>query len=635
MKKLFVLLLLALLILMQTITGFSFDTLTGQVQEAVTKQEDDFLKRIDWHGEYDVIVVGYGGAGAAASIAAADEGAKVLLIEKAPKGEEGGNTRFAMQAVISIDKENTDKGVEYFKNLRGKFNTPSDEMIKTYLYYASQNYEWLKYLGADNISVFPFREYDLPGGEVMEALLIDGEIWTSAFYRTLQKAVEERKDNIEVWYESPGVGLIQDPETKIIHGVLVENNGSLLNIRAKNGVVLCTGGFENNMQMIQDYLQLPYAYSKAARYNTGDGIKMAMEAGANLWHMSNIAGPDLNVLNPETNTAFAYAIQGRQAADLCTGFACQNVIFVGADGTRFTDESVLPNHGHVNFHGTWMQMPVSLPAFAIFDETARLSQPVYPTWSEGNVEEIEKGLIIKADTIKELAEKIGLDPANLQKQIREYNRYCSDKKDPIFGRAKDTLKPIKKAPFYAMELVPSFTNTQGGPERNENGEILDLKGKPIPHLYSAGELGSMFSGIYQGSGNLGECAIFGRISGKNAAKVKNDVSQESVMEGKILAKPVWKEPEVIIPKSGQFIGEDRGIGGPIKVLVTMKDDKIIGIEVVYHNETKGVGTNAIDKMITSIIKNQTSDVDAVSGATVTSRALMNAVKKALDTNKKE
>ena len=172
------------------------------------------------------------------------------------------------------------------------------------------------------------------------------------------------------------------------------------------------------MQMIQDYLQLPYAYSKAARYNTGDGIKMAMEAGANLWHMSNIAGPDLNVLNPETNTAFAYAIQGRQAADLCTGFACQNVIFVGADGTRFTDESVLPNHGHVNFHGTWMQMPVSLPAFAIFDETARLSQPVYPTWSEGNVEEIEKGLIIKADTIGELAEKIGLDPANLQTNQR-------------------------------------------------------------------------------------------------------------------------------------------------------------------------------------------------------------------------
>lgn len=628
MKKSIVLPLL-LLILMQTITGFSFETLAGEFQENSTDLSNDFLKKIDWHGEYDVVVVGYGGAGATASIEAADQGAKVLLIEKAPKGEEGGNTRFALQAVLSIDKEKVDKGTEYFQNLRGKYNTPSDDIIKAYLETAGGNYEWLKNIGAENILTFPFMEYDLPGGEVMDAMLIDGEAWTSSLYRTLQKSIEERKDNIEVWYESPGVGLIQDPETKIIHGVVVNNNGTHLNVRAKNGVVLCTGGFENNMQMIQDYLQLPYAYSKAARYNTGDGIKMAMEAGANLWHMSNIAGPDLNVLNPETNTAFAYAIQGRKDS-LSTGFASQNVIFVGADGTRFTDESTLPNHGHINFHGSWIKMPLSLPAYAIFDETARLSQPVYPTWSQGNAEEIEKGLIVKADTIKELAEKIGLDPAKLQKQIREYNRYCYNRKDPIFGRARDTLKAIKKAPFYAMELVPSFTNTQGGPERNEKGEVLDLKGNPIPHLYSAGELGSVFSGIYQGSGNLGECIIFGRISGKSAATVKNDITQESVMEGKTPVKPVWQELEEIIPQSGEFIGEDRGIGGPIKVLVTMKDDKIFGIEVVYHNETKGVSTNAIDTIITSIIKNQTTDVDAVSGATVTSRALMNAVKNALE-----
>ena len=627
MKKLFVLMLF-LLIIMQTITGFSLETLTPKIQETVMNQAD-FLKTIDWHGEYDVIVVGYGGAGATASIKAADEGANVLLIEKAPKGEEGGNTRFALQAVISIDKENVDKGVEYFKNLRGKFNTPSDGMIKTYLEYTSNNYDWLKYLGAENIYVFPFQEYDLPGGDVMEAMLIDGEIWTSALYRTLQEAVGARKDSIEVWYESPGVGLIQDPETKIIQGVREDNNGTLLNIRAKNGVVLCTGGFENNMQMIQDYLQLPYAYSKAARYNTGDGITMAMEVGANLWHMSNIAGPDLNVLNPETNTAFAYAIQGKSDS-LSTGFATQNVIFIGAEGTRFTDESVLPNHGHVNFHGMWKQMPLSLPAFAIFDETARLSQSVYPTWSEGNAEEIDKGLIVKANTIKELAEKIGVNPDNLQKQIREYNKYCTYKNDPIFGRAKDTLKPIKKSPYYAMELVPSFTNTQGGPERNEKGEVLDVRRNVIPHLYSAGEMGSMFSGIYQGSGNLGECIAFGRISGQNAAKIKNGTTMESVMEGKKPVKAVWQKPEVIIPQSGEYIGEDRGIGGPIKVLVTMVNDKIINIEVTYHNETRGVSSNAIDTVIKSIIENQTTDVDAVSGATVTSKALINAVKKAVE-----
>lgn len=627
MKKLFVLL-LVLLILMQTITGFSLETLTAQTHVSVTNQTD-FLNSIDWHGEYDVIVVGYGGAGATASITAADEGANVLLLEKAPKGEEGGNTRFALQAVLSIDKENIDKGTEYFQNLRGKYSTPSDDMIRAYLESASGSYEWLKNIGANDILTFPFKEYDLSGGEVMDVMLIDKEAWTSSLYRTLQQAVEDRKSSIEVWYESPGVGLIQDPKTKIIHGVKVDNNGTLLNIRAKNGVVLCTGGFENNMQMIQDYLQLPYAYSKAARYNTGDGIKMAMEVGANLWHMSNVAGPDLNVLNPETNTAFAYAIQGRKDS-LSTGFGTQNVIFVGADGTRFTDESVLPNHGHINFHGSWTHIPLSLPAYAVFDETARLSQSVYPTWSEGNVEEIEKGLIVKANTIKELALKIGVNPDNLQNQIKEYNRYCADQKDLIFGRAKDTLKPIKKSPYYAMELVPSFTNTQGGPERNEKGEVLDIRGNVIPHLYSAGELGSMFSSIYQGSGNLGECVAFGRISGQNAAIIKNDVSQESVMKGKIFVKAVWQELEVVIPQSGEYIGEDRGIGGPIKVLVTMKDDKITNIEVIYHNETRGVSTNAIDTVIKSIIENQTTDVDAVSGATVTSKALINAVKKAVE-----
>ncbi|WP_313371116.1 FAD-binding protein, partial [Sedimentibacter sp.] len=566
--------------------------------------------------------------GATASIEAADEGAEVLLLEKAPKGQEGGNTRYAGQAVLALDKNDVDKGTEYFKSLRGKFNTPVDDIIISYLEKASENREWLTSIGAKNIMSFPFNEYDYPGGEVMDALIIEGEMFTGKLYRTLQEAVEKRSDKIEVWYESPAVNLIQDPRTKTVHGVKVENNGKILNIRAKNGVVLCTGGFENDQQMIQDYLHLPYGYSKAARYNTGDGIKMAMEVGANLWHMGNMAGPDLNVLNPETGTTFAYAIQGEKSV-LSTGFATQNTIFIGTDGTRFTDESLLPHHGYIDFHSSWIQMPLSLPAFAVFDETARLSQPVYDSWSEGNIEEIEKGYIIKADSIDELAKKIGVDSANLKKTIKDYNKFCNDKKDTDFNRNPKTLKPITKAPYYAMELVPSFTNTQGGPERNKNGEILDVNGKPIPHLYSAGELGSMFSSIYQGTGNLGEAVAFGRISGKNAAKIKYDVLQETVMSGKTPIKAAWKEREEIILKSGEYIGKDRGIGGPIEVKVNVQNKKIMNIDVVYHNETKGVSTNAIKTVTDRIVKNQTTDIDTVSGATVTSKAIINAVKDAL------
>lgn len=624
MKKLFVIL-LSLVLIMQTLTGFSFET----PQMNYNSQDYHFEYTVDWHGEYDVIVVGYGGAGATASIEAADEGAEVLLLEKAPKGQEGGNTRYAGQAVLALDKNKVDKGTEYFKSLRGKFNTPVDDIIISYLEKAGENQEWLTSIGAKNIMSFPFNEYDYPGGEVMDALIIEGEMFTGKLYRTLQEAVEKRSDKIEVWYESPAVGLIQDPRTKTVHGVKVENNGRVLNIRAKNGVVLCTGGFENNQQMIQDYLHLPYGYSKAARYNTGDGIKMAMEVGANLWHMGNMAGPDLNVLNPETGTTFAYAIQGEKSV-LSTGFATQNTIFIGADGTRFTDESVLPHHGYIDFHGSWIQMPLSLPAFAVFDETARLSQPVYDSWSEGNVEEIEKGYVIKADSIDELAKKIGVDSANLKKTIKDYNKFCNDKKDTDFNRNPKTLKPIAKAPYYAMELVPSFTNTQGGPERNKNGEVLDVNGRPIPHLYSAGELGSMFSSIYQGTGNLGEAVVFGRISGKNAAKVKYDVLQETAMKVKTPIKAVWTEREEIILKSGEYIGKDRGIGGPIEVKVNVQNKKIMNIDVVYHNETKGVSTNAIKTVTDRIVKNQTTDVDTVSGATVTSKAIINAVKDALD-----
>lgn len=625
MKKSFILLLCAIL-LMQSFTGFSFETSAPLIKLG---SETTFERKVDWHGEYDVIVIGYGGAGATASIQAADNGAKVLLLEKAPLGQEGGNTRFAAQGVLGIEENNINKGIEYFKHLRGKYNTPSNDMINSYLIAVSGNYEWLKSIGAENIAVFPFQEYDFPGGEVMQAMCVDGEMFTSSLYRLLQEAVEKRSDKIEVWYESPGVGLIQDPETRIVHGVKVDNNGKLLNIRAKNGVILCTGGFENNQQMIQDYLQLPYGYSKAARYNTGDGIKMAMEVGANLWHMSNTAGPDLNVLNPETGTTFAYAIQGEKSI-LSTGFAVQNTIFVGSDGTRFTDESVLPNHGHINYHGSWIQMPLSLPVYAIFDETARLSQPIYDSWSNGNTEEIEKGLIIKADTLQELAEKIDVNSNNLKKTVKDYNKFCNSRKDLDFGRNPKTLKLIKKAPYYAIELVPSFTNTQGGPERNKNGQVLDISGNPIPHLYSAGELGSMFSSIYQGTGNLGECVAYGRISGDGASAVKNDVIQEDIMVGKTPLKAAWKEPEQVILKSGEYLGEARGIGGPIKVKVTIKTKKITNIEVVYHNETRGVSTNAINCITNSIIKKQSTDVDVVSGVTVSSRAIIAAVNNALE-----
>ena len=111
---------------------------------------------------------------------------------------------------------------------------------------------------------------------------------------------------------------------------------------------------------------------------------------------------------------------------------------------------------------------------------------------------------------------VGLDPAALADTVGRWNRYCDAEHDADFGRTL-MLAPIADGPFYAVELSPSMLNTQGGPRRNERGQIVRPDGTPIPRLYSAGELGSIYSYLYQGTGNIGECLAFGRISGRNAA----------------------------------------------------------------------------------------------------------------------
>ncbi len=142
------------------------------------------------------------------------------------------------------------------------------------------------------------------------------------------------------------------------------------------------------------------------------------------------------------------------------------------------------------------------------------------TWSKDNGREIEKGWIKKADSIGELAGTLGFESAKLEETINKYNRYCLEGKDLDFGRDSNTLEPINEPPYYGLPLVPNFINTQGGPRRNEKAQIVNSFDEPIPRLYSAGELGSIYAFLYQGGANLGECLAFGRIAGRNAANEK-------------------------------------------------------------------------------------------------------------------
>jgi predicted oxidoreductase len=140
-------------------------------------------------------------------------------------------------------------------------------------------------------------------------------------------------------------------------------------------------------------------------------------------------------------------------------------------------------------------------------------------WSDDNSAEVDKGWIVRADSIAELAARIGRDPAAVELAVSEYNAACGAGHDAAFGRSPATLQPITAPPYYAIRVDPAIVCTGGGGQRNIESEVIDHAGRAIPRLYEAGELGSMFSNLYQNGSYLTECMISGRAAGRNGARL--------------------------------------------------------------------------------------------------------------------
>jgi succinate dehydrogenase/fumarate reductase flavoprotein subunit len=174
-----------------------------------------------------------------------------------------------------------------------------------------------------------------------------------------------------------------------------------------------------------------------------------------------------------------------------------------------------------------MEFP-RVPLWAIFDEQTRRRGPLSRgtagynrdlySWSLDNTAEIAKGWILQGKTMGELASRISVEPKVLEETLSRFNQNCKAGKDE-FGRAREDLRPLE-GPFYAIQLWPALINTQGGPRRDKESRVLDPDGRPIPRLYAAGELGSIWGYLYQGACNIGEALVFGRIAGKNAVTEK-------------------------------------------------------------------------------------------------------------------
>lgn len=570
-------------------------------------EETVFENTVDWQAEYDVVVVGLGAAGSATAIEAAQLGANVLVLEKAPEGYVGGNSAICAQwAAFVEDKE---QAITYMKSMREDFETPTDEMIDVYVSELMHNEQWLKDLGGPNVTRFERIEFpDMDGAGGIIPLTIDGNNGMGAggikpsgkLYKFLKNKAESF-DNVTVWYEAPAVHLIQDKATGMIHGVQALIDGEIVNVRARGGVVLCCGGYESNARMLEDFNDVHDSPSLGhSIYNTGDGIIMAQEVGARLWHMANIVGP---------NTGYRFD------TDAMTFGASAGVgMLVGGDGTIYHPYSTKGGHGKSYFYGTYKLSLYPQRSYAIFDADSVGVRTIHNSFSDGNAWEIEHGFFTIADSIEELAAQINVPVEALVASVASFNETAE--------------YPIVKGPFYSIPISHCVGNTQGGPERGLGGEIIALDGTPIPHLYEAGELGDIWSHCYQASCNIGGGLAYGRISARNAVAGIGD-TVETAMEGK--EQYVRKvEEKTYEAGENQFIGKGEGKSPvPIVLRVTVDGDDITEIEVLENWETPGFSARAFDETIRAIIETDNPVVDIAAGATMTSVGIMSAVSDAL------
>lgn len=524
-----------------------------------------------WDYEADVIIIGFGGAGGCAAIEAHNAGASVILLEKQPEATHYSNTRMSGGGYHSPEPTGDREALKAYakamfsgENLPYKFEGEqsdlSDELAALWAEYAPQNAGFMRGLDPDYIALpgggaaYP----EFPGATKSEYRVYNSTYdpdvtkplpWDSprtpkkkkqageAFHACILHGVTQR--NIPVHYETRALRLLFDHGGTVI-GVNAKRNGRDLSYHARKAVIITSGGFEYNKALRSAFLEGPgidgWAFYGTPA-NTGDGIIMALEAGAALSKVGSAASR-LICSFPELRSG------GIRIGIAILAVSREGAVVLDNYGKRFFDEREISldpyryiSYKHALAFDVKRAIYPRIPAWLIFDENLRATRPLTHTniteylgvpWSGDNHEPIENGWILKADTLEELAEKIRTHPDNcgqmnaevLCQSIARFNEFCAKGEDEDFQRPIESMGPVEKPPFYALPLFPGGPNTKGGLKANARRQVLDWEGNPIPRLYTAGEISSVFKYVYQAGGNLAECIVCGRVAGMNAAMEK-------------------------------------------------------------------------------------------------------------------
>ena len=471
-----------------------------------------------WDYETEIIVVGYGGAGAAAAIEAYDNGGTVLIIDKASVA--GGTTAISAGVIAgagtSLQRERgiIDSPEEMYKYFRATGQGLDDpDMVRIFCDTSAPNIEWLIGMGMELKYLYVSGAEDYPKYSSITPVKPRGHSTGSggAFFKVLKNACDKRA--INCLYETKLKEIITSLKGEVV-GIQVESKGKTLCIKAKKAIVLACGGYAYNPEMLKQY---SFDKGYRAKYtgvvnHTGDGIRAGQLIGADLRCMGQV-GVIPAVQRPGQRIARIAHTPG-DPSYYRSDDGHYGIITVNKKGKRFTNES-----GYYNYVAYDMLLPGNLPNYLIFDEKVRKTTPAHwPPWSGNKNRDIEEGTTKEADTIRDLAKKIEVDPNALEETVTNYNINAEKGVDPEFGKTRD-LAPISTPPFYAFERIVGIHSTFGGLKNNTKAQVIDVNGRVIRRLYAAGETTGGTMGLnYPSAGTAIQNAIcFGRIAGRNAA----------------------------------------------------------------------------------------------------------------------
>ena len=485
----------------------------------------------------EVVVVGGGNAALCAALAAAECGVSVLVLERAPENEAGGNSRFTagafrcvyngvddlralMPDLMDDEAAKSDFGAyteEKFFDDMGRvteYRTDPD-LCEVLVKRSKETLLWMHDKGVRFVPIWGRQAYRIDGKfRFWGGLTVEASGGGPGLVDALTKTA--RKDAIVIAYGARALSLIAEDDG--VKGVRAKHNGRTVELRAK-AVVLAAGGFQANAEMRTRYLGPLWELAKVrgTRFNTGDGIRMALEIGAmpaGNWSGAHAVGWDRNA--PEFG-------------DLSVGDNFQKHsyplgIMINANGERFVDEGAdFRNYTYAKYGRVILMQPGQF-AWQVFDHK------VIPMLrDEYRIKQVTK---VRADTLEELANKlVDVDAAKALETIRTYNKAVMTEV-PFDPNAKDGrgtrglsipksnwANTIDEPPFEAYAVTCGITFTFGGLKIDTSTRVIDTEGAPIPGLFAAGELvGGIFYFNYPGGTGLMNGAVFGRIAGASAGR---------------------------------------------------------------------------------------------------------------------